>query len=300
MPPPIVRQKKTILFVCLPWHLFLLRYGCLLSSYPSWHAPSGSSSGFPVWVVCHFSRTIPLKEPQQEPQNRFSPLPTTKPCPLTFDPWSHCVLYWLSTSWWGLGLARASLLYASKICLLLMRLPRLVCRVCRPFLTIFWFLFTLWLALFEVRPCLMVGFTFSSAHPFSCYYLLPYHSIVPIAKLCYFKLGGPLWACRLFFPYWPNKAIGSNVTLLAGSHVPFVFPWASLVLFLSLHCHGLLMNSLGFLGPITLFLILRVHGLAINPLLSLLSLLWACRDPFSLFHIIYCPWFAFFSLFELF
>ena len=27
-----------------------------------------------------------------------------------------------------------------------------------------------------------------------------------------------------------------------------------------------------------------------------LSLLWACHDPFSLFHIIYCPWFAF-SLF---
>ena len=30
---------------------------------------------------------------------------------------------------------------------------------------------------------------------------------------------------------------------------------------------------------------------------SLLSLLWACRGPFSLFHIIYCPWFAF-SLFS--
>ena len=36
--------------------------------------------------------------------------------------------------------------------------------------------------------------------------------------------------------------------------------------------------------------------LAINLLLSLLSLLWACRGPFSLFHIIYYPWFAF-SLF---
>ena len=61
--------------------------------------------------------------------------------------------------------------------------------------------------------------------------------------------------------------------------------------------HGLLLNSLGFLDPIILFLILRVHGLAINPLLSLLSLLRACRGPFSLFHIIYCPWFAF-SLFS--
>ena len=77
---------------------------------------------------------------------------------------------------------------------------------------------------------------------------------------------------------------------------PVCFPWASLALFLTLHSHGLLLNSLGFPGPITLSLILGVHGLAINPLLSLLLLLWACRGPFSLFHIIYYPWFAF-SLF---
>ena len=74
------------------------------------------------------------------------------------------------------------------------------------------------------------------------------------------------------------------------------FPWASSAFSLTSHHHGLLLNSLGFPSPITLFLILRVHGLAINPLLSLFSLLWACRGPFSLFHIIYCRWFAF-SLF---
>ena len=77
---------------------------------------------------------------------------------------------------------------------------------------------------------------------------------------------------------------------------PVCFPWASSALFLTLHYHGLLLNSLGFFGPITLFLILRVHGFAINPLLSLLTLLWAYHDTFSLFHIIHCPWFAF-SLF---
>ena len=71
---------------------------------------------------------------------------------------------------------------------------------------------------------------------------------------------------------------------------PVFFPWASSALFLTLHYHGLLLNSLGFLGPMTLSLILRVHGLAINPLL------WACHDPISLFHIIYYPWFVF-SLF---
>ena len=74
------------------------------------------------------------------------------------------------------------------------------------------------------------------------------------------------------------------------------FPWASSTLFLTLHSHGFLLNSLGFPSPITLSLILGVHGLAINPLLSLLLLLWAYRGPFSLFHIIYYPWFAF-SLF---
>ena len=75
--------------------------------------------------------------------------------------------------------------------------------------------------------------------------------------------------------------------------VSFAF---SSALFLTLHHHGFLLNSLGFPDPITLFLILGIHRLAINPLLSLLLLLWAYYCPFSLFHIIYCPWFAF-SLF---
>ena len=73
---------------------------------------------------------------------------------------------------------------------------------------------------------------------------------------------------------------------------PVCFPWASLTLFLTLHYHGLLLNYLGFLGPITLFIILGVHGLTINPLISLLSSLWTRHGPFSLFHIIYYPWLA--------
>ena len=78
---------------------------------------------------------------------------------------------------------------------------------------------------------------------------------------------------------------------------PICFPWASLALFLTLHSHELLLGSLGFPGLITLSLILEAHGLAINLLLSLLSLLWVYCGSFSLFHIIYCPWFAF-SLFS--
>ena len=41
------------------------------------------------WVVCHPSRIFSPKEPEQEPQNRLSPLPTAKPyplLPLTYDP----------------------------------------------------------------------------------------------------------------------------------------------------------------------------------------------------------------------
>ena len=77
---------------------------------------------------------------------------------------------------------------------------------------------------------------------------------------------------------------------------PFAFLGLPRPFFLISYYHRLLLNSLGFPGLITLFLILGVHGLAINPLLSLLSLLKVCCSPFSLFHIIYCPWFAF-SLF---
>ena len=44
VPLPIARQRKTILFVCLPWHPFLLWSECRLSPYPSWHAPNGSNS----------------------------------------------------------------------------------------------------------------------------------------------------------------------------------------------------------------------------------------------------------------
>ena len=149
-----------------------------------------------------------------------------------------------------------------------------------------------------------MGFTFLQS-TFFCYTLLSYHSIIPVAKLFVSILPG------LFEPVVyssPNGLIQPLVLLLHHwrapvSHLfslrrpgPACFPWASSVLFLTLHSHGFLLNSLGFLDLITLSLILRAHGLAINPLLSLLSLLWTCRGPLSLFHIIYYLWFAF-SLF---
>ena len=146
------------------------------------------------------------------------------------------------------------------------------------------------------------GLCFSSAYPFSCYHLLPYHSIIPAAKLfapillglfgpaVYSSPNGPVRPLVLLLHHW--RAPVSHLFSLRRPW-PICFPWASLSLFLTLHSHGLLLSSLGFPYPITLSFILGAHELAINPLLSLL---WACRDPFSLFHIIYCPWFAFFSL----
>ena len=142
------------------------------------------------------------------------------------------------------------------------------------------------------------GLYFSLAHPFSCYPLLPYYSIIPTIKLfasillglfrpaVYSSPNGLVRPLVLLLYHW--RAPMSHLFSL-GCPRPICFPWVSLTLFLTLHFHGLLLNSLGFPSPITLSLILGAHGLAINPLLSLLLLLWAYYDSFSLFHIIYCP-----------
>ena len=77
-----------------------------------------------------------------------------------------------------------------------------------------------------------------------------------------------------------------------GSCVPFVFPLASSAHLLTLGFLGLFPNFVlpwaftGFIGlprPNYFILILGVYGPTINPLLSLLALFWACRDPFLLF-----------------
>ena len=186
-----------------------------------------------------------------------------------------------------------------------MRLPWLACIVCHPFFTILWFPFPLWLALLKDRALLDGEFCFSSAHPFSYYPVLPYHSIISAAKLfasillglfgpaIYSSPNGPVQPLVLLLHHW--RAPMSHLFFL-GHPGPACFPWAPSTLFLTLHSHGLLLNSLGFPDPITLSLILGAHGLAINPSLYLLLLLWACRGPFSLFHIIYYPLFTF-SLF---
>ena len=71
-----------------------------------------------------------------------------------------------------------------------------------------------------------------------------------------FSLGHP-W---LIYLPWVSSAPFTN----------FVFPWA-------------FTDFIGLPWPNYFILILGVYGLAINPLLSLLALLWASRDPFLTF-----------------
>ena len=145
------------------------------------------------------------------------------------------------------------------------------------------------------RPCLTVGFAFLQSILFpatiSCHTTLSFLLQNCLPQSCWASLGLP-------FILLPMAQYGHwfFYHITGGLLCPICFPSASSALFLTLHSHRLLLSSLGFSDPITLSLILGVHGLAINPLLSLLSLLWANRGPFSIFHIIYYPLFAFFSL----
>ena len=84
---PRYQTKKTILFVCLPWHPYLLQCGYSLSlSIPHGMHLVVLTHPYFFWEICHPSKTFPPKEPEQESQNRFSPFPTAKPCLLTSDP----------------------------------------------------------------------------------------------------------------------------------------------------------------------------------------------------------------------
>ena len=144
------------------------------------------------------------------------------------------------------------------------------------FLTIFYFHSPLWLALPMDWALLDSGLCFSPAHPFSCYRFLPYPFIILVVKLfasillslfvpaVYSSPNGPVRPLVLLLQHW----WASMSHLFSLEHLePICFPWASSAFFLTLHSHGLLLNSLGFPNPITLSLILEVHGFAINPLL---------------------------------
>ena len=84
---PLCQTKKTILFVYLLW-LFLPVTVCVLSLsfFPSWHTPGVSNSSLLLLGSMSSQQDISPKGSEQESHNRFFPLPTTRPCPLTHDP----------------------------------------------------------------------------------------------------------------------------------------------------------------------------------------------------------------------
>ena len=175
---------------------------------------------------------------------------------------------------------------------------RLACTVYRPFFDLLCHLLFDFPLPLGAGPLLLLGFTFISAH----------FLITLISCLCHSCcndsiLLGPFRPAVYSFPQWLNMAIGfPTYGLLCpfcfsfGHPWPICFLWAPLSLLLTLHCHGVLLTSLGFPGPITSFSFLGFMGLSLTPYFLCLHYFWVCSGPFSLFYIIYCPWVCYFSL----
>ena len=91
VPLPIAKQRRLFcLFVC---HGILTCYGVGTPTHPYF-----------FWAICHPSKTFPPKESKQEPQDRFSLLPTARPCPLTSDTWptTSCISWVQAGDVWAL------------------------------------------------------------------------------------------------------------------------------------------------------------------------------------------------------
>ena len=124
MPPSHHQTRKSILFVCLPWHPFLLRSGFFLSPYPSWHAPSGSNSTCLIWVVSHRSRTPPQKSLSWNLKNRFFPSPHHQTMPsksLTPDLTMLCIGWVQVGGVWALRVPSFHMCPKSICCLFVCR-----------------------------------------------------------------------------------------------------------------------------------------------------------------------------------
>ena len=107
-------------------------------------------------------------------------------------------------------------------------------------------------------PCLMVGFAFLQPTLFSYYHLLPYHSIIPTAKLfasillvlfgptVYSSPNGPVQLLVLLLHHW--QAPVSHLFSL-GRPRPICFPWAFLALFLAFAFSWAFTEYFGFPRP---------------------------------------------------
>jgi len=208
---PITRKRRLFcFFVC---HGIPTYYGVGALSIPISHGIHLviSTHFYFFWTVCHPNKTFPSKKPEQEPQNRFSPLPTTRPCPLlplTHDPPSP-VLAGHKLVMFG-TCACSTLVYVQNLpaAHAFVMVWRLICTFCRPSLTSYdvsYFLIfhPLWPApfrdwalldyrLFFLQPTLLLLSTV----------LLPFPTVLLCHSCCnviWPKPAGPLWTCCLFF-----------------------------------------------------------------------------------------------------
>ena len=85
---PFPDKRNFVLFSCYPWHSHLDK-GRTFSHTNSYSMYLVIPAHFCLfWVVCHLSRTFPLKELEQEPQNRLLHSPQRQTTLfLTSDPW---------------------------------------------------------------------------------------------------------------------------------------------------------------------------------------------------------------------
>ena len=285
------------------------------------------------WRVCHPNRTFPPKEPEQEPLNRISPLPITRPypfLPLTHDPLLLVLARYrlvmfrpceCSTSVYVQNLSAA---HAFAV---VWRIAYTSYHLSLTSYGVSYFLIShaLWPAPFKGQASLDCGHFLLQPTllllPQSCYHschttlpFLLYHSAIPVVMLfnpsllgffgptAYSSLNDSIWSLDsyscyfgLFFFYIACGLLYPIYFFLGilGSFAFLGHPWP---FFLILCSHGLLLTLLDFPSPITLSFILGAHGLSINPLLSLLALIRVCYGPFSLFYNTYYPQVCYFSL----
>ena len=87
VPLPFAKQRRLFyLFTCRGFFYPLQCVFSLSLSFPHGIHLVVPTHPYFFWIACHPSRTFPPKGSKQEPHNRFFPLPTAKPCPLTHDP----------------------------------------------------------------------------------------------------------------------------------------------------------------------------------------------------------------------
>ena len=238
------------LFSCCGF-FYPLQYVCSLSIPHDMHPVVPTYPCF-FWVVCHYSRTFPPKEPEQESQNKF--LFLSPPPDYALWPMTHHFLYWLDIGWWCLGLAHASpslpVAHAFAV------FWRLVCTFYRVLLAFygagcFSICHSLWLASFGDWALLDHGPSFPRPILCSLYglvniFLLYYSIILAVMLLDSILLG--LFGSAIYFP--PSDSVYSLGLFLhclwalvshlpLGHPWPICFPWTSSAFFQSCFLMGL-------------------------------------------------------------